>query len=237
MNIIKVRNSLLFCQELPEHLFLLVGIILSWTSIWVFIKSYRGTLGKVVKITCSQDDLRNSDSACVLQVSNAPPLAFHSPKCLLNDDSSPADVGVATKVCISKSPVVTPGGDDEGKILTDVCTIPQQTVLPHPLLPFLENPGGPQQPGIMHFARDSSEHIDESAFSIHNPLEEDRVEGLPVHVVHSSDPWTLYSNVAAINRSNDPLKATCALEAGGRHPLLTAFRPRDKSPAKGGYDG
>ena len=118
MNIIEVRNSLLFCQELPEHLFLLVGIILSWTSIWVFITSYRGTLGKVVKITCSQDDLRNSDSACVLQVSNAPPLAFHSPKCLLNDDSSPADVGVATKVCISKSPIVTPGGDDEGKILT-----------------------------------------------------------------------------------------------------------------------
>ena len=130
MNKIEVRNSLLFCQELPEHLFLLVGIILSWTSIWVFITPYRGTLGKVVKITCSQDDLRNSDSACVLQVSNAPPLAFHSPKCLLNDDSSPADVGVATKVCISKSPVVTPGGDDEGKILTDVCTIPQQTVLP-----------------------------------------------------------------------------------------------------------
>ncbi|CAL8258976.1 unnamed protein product [Arctogadus glacialis] len=71
-----------------------------------------------------------------------------------------------------------------------------------------------------------------TAYCIHNPLEEDRVVGLPVHVVHSSDPWTLYPDVAAINRSNDPLKAKCALESVGRHPLLTAFRPRDKSPAK-----
>ena len=62
-----------------------------------------------------------------------------------------------------------------------------------------------------------------------NPLEEDGAVGLPVHVVQSSDRWLLDPDVAAINRSYDPLKATCALEDGGRHPLLTACGPRDRA--------
>ncbi|CAL8328530.1 unnamed protein product [Gadus morhua 'NCC'] len=64
-----------------------------------------------------------------------------------------------------------------------------------------------------------------------------RAVGLPVDAVHSSDRSLLDRDMAAINRSNDPLKATCALEDGGRHPLLKACRPRDKCTAKGGQEG
>ena len=140
-SIIELGRVFGFPQKLPEHNFLLIGIFLYWTSMWVFITCYRGTLGKVVKVTCSQDDLHPSAGARVLQVSDAPPLALHPSECLLNDGLTPADVGVVTKVCVCESPDASQGGDDEGESLTDVSSVPQQTVLPHLLLPFLEKCG------------------------------------------------------------------------------------------------
>lgn len=103
-----------------------------------------------MQVTCNQDDLHHKQGASVLQVSHTPLLALHTSKCILHNDSTLTDVGVAVKVCICESPVVTLGGDDEGKILKDVSTIPQQMVTsppPHLLLPVLEKWGGPQHSG------------------------------------------------------------------------------------------
>ncbi|CAL8252103.1 unnamed protein product [Boreogadus saida] len=127
-----------------------------------------------------QPRLSQSDGACVLQVSHAPRLVLNPPKCLLNDDVDPPVVGSDCAGVVIRRPNSQRRSN----------RAPSQAQ-PAPLLfPRKADGTSPSSP-----ARDSSEDVDEAALGINNPQEEDRVVGLPVHVVPSSDRWPLETSL------------------------------------------
>lgn len=58
----------------------------------------------------------------------------------------------------------------------------------------------------------SCKYVNETAFIIDNPLEEDGVVALPVYIIPPSDGWPLDFDVATINCPNYSVEARGALE-------------------------
>ena len=116
---------------------------------WVLLTHLCGTHAHVVEKAGCHDEHHNCVDVGVLQIPHTPPLTLHPPKSFLNGHPPMVDPRVLALVFISKGPVLALWSDNEWEGLSNVGTVPQQLVLPHPLLPVDED-GGPQHPGIMY---------------------------------------------------------------------------------------